>query len=229
MTKSRGILPPRHVWTREELALLANRFPNERTADVAAALGVPHYIVSKKASQLGIEKSAEHLASSASGRILPGQQLSPDTQYNPGHVSHNRGRKGWSPVGTERTRFKKGQVGVTFVPIGSLRVNSLGYLDRKISADKVGALNWEAVHRLVWKEANGPIPPGHMVCFREGKRTTNVEEITVDVLELVTRAEHARRNNMWTRYPHAVAHSIQLIGAVRRRIKKIEERNASQD
>lgn len=228
MTKSRGILPPRHVWTRDELALLANRFPNERTADVAAALGVPHYLVSKKASQLGIEKSAEHLAGEKSGRIRRGQRLSPDTQFHPGGVSHNRGKKGWSPAGSERTRFKKGQIGVTFVPIGTLRVNSLGYLDRKISTNKVGGLNWEAVHRLVWKKANGPIPPGHMVCFREGRRTTILEEITVDVLELVTRAEHARRNNMWARYPHEVAHSIQLIGAIRRRIKKREEANGSQ-
>lgn len=229
MTKSRGILPPRHVWTPDELALLANRFPNEATANVARALGLPHYIVSKKASQLGIEKAAEYLAT-APGRIKPGERRGTETEFQKGGVSHNRGKRGWSPAGSERTRFKKGQVGTTFVPIGSLRVNSLGYLDRKISTDKRGGLNWEAVHRLVWKEAKGPVPKGFVVAFKKGMRTTDVEKITVDVLELISLAENATRNNMWARYPHEVAHSIQLIGAIKRRLRKREEEaHAEQD
>jgi hypothetical protein len=42
----------------------------------------------------------------------------------------------------------------------------------------VGALyrNWVAVHRLVWEQAHGPVPPGHIVVFRPGRHTTDLDE-----------------------------------------------------
>jgi hypothetical protein len=230
MTKSRGILAPRHTWTKQELILLATRFPNEPTKTVAAALGLPHYIVSKKAAQLGIEKSAAHLASAASGRIQRGERRSSETEFRKGGASHNRGKKGWSPAGSEHTRFKRGHKPWNGgVPIGAHRVNSVGYLDRKIRSDLKGALNWRAVHRLVWEEANGCVPEGYVVAFKEGKRTTDPEKITVDALELRTLADNGRRNVMWNRYPKQVAHSIQLLGAIKRRIRKREEADGTQN
>lgn len=43
------------------------------------------------------------------------------------------------------------------------------------------------IHRLVWVEHNGPIPKGHIVIFRDGNR----ENITIDNLMMVSRADHA--------------------------------------
>lgn len=212
------------------LDALRVRFPSETSASIAADLGLKVHIVSAKGRKLGLEKSAEYLASAASGRIQRGQRISTETEFQKGGVSHNRGRKGWSPAGTERTRFKKGNRPWNGpAPIGAHRVNSLGYLDRKISTDKRGGLNWEAVHRLVWKERHGPVPDGFLVAFKKGMRTTELEKITVDVLELVSRVDHGNRNNMWTRYPREVAHAIVLLGAIKRRIRKREESNGSQD
>jgi hypothetical protein len=224
MTKSRGINRPKHRWSEAQIGVLRTRFPNEVTSVVAQDLGVPDYIVSKKAAQLGIRKCGAHLSSAAGGRIQRGERRSAGTEFPKGHVPINRGRKGWSPAGSERTRFKKGHTPWNgAVPIGALRVNSLGYLDRKISNDRRGALNWRAVHRLVWEEQRGPVPKGFLVAFKKGMRTTEVEKITVDALELISLADNGRRNVMWNRYPRPLAESINLLGHIKRRLRKREE------
>jgi hypothetical protein len=51
----------------------------------------------------------------------------------------------------------------------------------------------------------------------------------VDRLELITRAELARRNRMWTRYPKPIAEAAHLLGQVTRRIREREERNGVSD
>lgn len=119
------------------------------------------------------------------------------------------------------TQFKagvrSGKAAQHWVPIGSLRVNSDGYLDRKVREDH-GSRNWVCVHRLVWEEANGPTPAGHAVVFKPGRRTTSIDQITLDALELVTRAELMRRNTIH-RYPRELKQAIRLVGKLRRTIE----------
>jgi hypothetical protein len=62
---------------------------------------------------------------------------------------------------------------------------------RKIREGNNGGLNWESVARLVWKEANGAIPARHMIVFKDGKKITVLEEITIDKLECISREENA--------------------------------------
>jgi hypothetical protein len=50
---------------------------------------------------------------------------------------------------------------------------------------------WRLKHRLLWEEANGPVPPRHNIVFRDG----DVNNITLENLELVTNAELMRRNS----------------------------------
>jgi hypothetical protein len=119
------------------------------------------------------------------------------------------------------TQFKKGQVPHNArYAIGDRRVNGEGYLDRKVSNDRKGGLNWTAEHRLVWVEAKGPIPPGHVVAFKPGRKTTELEKITVDALEIITNQEHLRRHSLHTKYPPAVTQLIQLKGAIRRQLNR---------
>lgn len=46
------------------------------------------------------------------------------------------------------------------------------------------------LHQLIWQEAHGPIPPGHVLTFRDGDRAN----CRLDNLELVTRREIRRRS-----------------------------------
>ncbi|MNT70582.1 hypothetical protein D3C72_2089870 [compost metagenome] len=93
---------------------------------------------------------------------------------------------------------------------------------RKVTDDPnlVPARRWEAVHRLVWEAAHGPIPPGHAVAFLPGRRTTDAALITLDALELVTRGDLARRNHPRTRSPE-LAKLVQLKSAITRQVNRI--------
>jgi hypothetical protein len=151
-----------------------------------------------------------------------------DGRFQPGQVPANKGlrRPGWAPGRMASTQFKKGSMtGAAqrnYVPIGTERLSKDGYLERKVTDDHpVPARRWVGVHRIVWEAAHGPIPAGHAVAFREGKRTSVADEITADRLELVSRVELMRRNSYHNNYPKEVAQLIQLKGALNRKINRI--------
>jgi hypothetical protein len=180
---------------------------------------------------MGLRKAPEYLASDKSGRLFKGGKRGQATQFKRGQTSWNKGIRYVAGGRSAETRFRKGERnGVAarrWVPVGSYRVNGDGYLDRKVTDDGRGPRDWIGVHRLVWMEANGPIPAGHVVVFRPGRRTTELAQITPDALELVTRRELMARNTLH-RYPKPIAQMIQLRGALNRQINR-RARSAEQD
>ncbi|HZP86634.1 MAG TPA: HNH endonuclease [Burkholderiales bacterium] len=229
MTKSRHINTPRYSWTEEATALVVRDYANRPATEIAAQLGVKVHVVYKRAEKLGLKKSAEFYVSQGSGRISALLARGIDHRFKKGWPSARKGQPFPTRGRMGLTQFKKGQVPHNArYQLGDRRINSEGYLDRKISNDRKGALNWTAEHRLVWIESNGPIPPGHVVAFKEGRRTTDLEKITVDALELITNKENLRRRSVHALYPKEVVQLIQLKGAIRRQINK-RERNASHD
>jgi hypothetical protein len=80
--------------------------------------------------------------------------------------------------------------------------------------------DWQSAHRLVWIAANGPIPAGHVVRFKDGRHTTEVEKITIDALECITLAENMRRNSFCNNYPPEMVKLIQTRGHMNRMINK---------
>lgn len=229
MTKSRGILGPRRYWTAPEIALLREIYPDTHSEDAAAWLGCTVQQVYRAAAENGVRKSAEYLASVTSCRITRAHQ-SPKmvaTRFQPGFEPWNKGVKGVTGLheNCRRTQFKKGRPAHesrNYVPIGSYRISKDGYLERKVTDDPriFPARRWTAVHRLVWEAANGPIPKGHIIRFKPDQRTATLELITVDRLECITRAEHARRNHPASRSPE-LAKLVQLKGAITRQVNRI--------
>lgn len=217
------------AWTDPELTLLAEMYPHCSTADVAAWLGRREGTVYMAANSRGIRKSAEYLASVSSGRIRRGRQdpRMVATQFRKCQESWSKGTKGLVGVqeACRATQFKPGrrpEESRNYKPIGSLRVNCDGILERKVTDDRsiVPARRWVAVARLVWEAAHGPIPAGHIVCFRPGLHTTDADLLTVDRLECITRAENARRNHPRTRSPE-LGKLVQLKGAITRVVNRI--------
>jgi hypothetical protein len=232
MTKSRGILSPRRPWTAAEDECMRQFYPQLRGKDMAEVLTRTVSSVFQRARTLGLEKSAEFLASDRSGRIARGKQHAnmKAAQFKPGLVPWNKGRSsletgtGHHP-NSRRTQFRKGAMAGAaqhnYQPIGSLRISADGYLERKVTDDHpVPARRWVAVHRLVWEAERGPIPAGHIVRFREGMKTAVLEEVTADRLECITRGEHANRNHPRNRSPE-LAKLVQLKGAITRQVNRI--------
>lgn len=217
MTKSRGILRPRAVWTEEQLGILEYFYPRYKTEDVACLIGLSVDQVNTRAQRLGYKKTAEFLASSASGR-LDGVRGSA-TRFQKGQAAPAGAGKALAAAGVA-TRFKPGQAPHNTKPIGSHRVSSDGYLQRKISNAKgSNDKRWRSVHELVWIEVNGPVPDKHIVIFKPGLRTTVLEDITIDRVECVSLVENMQRN-MIHNYPPEIVRLTQLRGALVRQINK---------
>lgn len=229
MTKSRHIAPARQFWTAADDAILRARYPDEPAAATGRAMNRSLSAIYGRAALLGLHKSAAFMESDKSGRVQRGKQCATmiASQFKPGIVPANKGlrRPGWAPGRMADTQFKKGCMSGAaqhnYVPIGTERLTKDGYVERKVNDDHpVPARRWVGVHRLVWEAVNGQVPAGHAVTFRPGKRTTDVALITIDIVELVSRAELMRRNSYHTKYPKDIALLIQLKGALNRKINR---------
>jgi hypothetical protein len=218
MTKSRGILPPKVFWTDAEKEIVRQLYPNTKNSEIIKILGRhTEKSVWGIAKKLGVKKSPEYLL--VMGGYLDGHRGS-QKRFEPGHVPWIKGKK--LPGRTSSTSFVKGQRPPNWMPLGAHKINADGHLVRKIREGNNGGLNWEAVNRLVWKEVNGPIPARHIIVFKEGRRTTVLEEITIDKLECISREEHARRNNQWLQNPEMMK-LYQLKGQINRQVNRIKE------
>ena len=220
--RRRPCRPDHRAWTLMEDDIVRATFPYVHNLVLAERLGRSEPAIVNRAAKLGVRKAPEYLAEC-------------NTRFKPGHKPHNAGRQGWQAGGRSvQTQFRKGQMAGqaarNYRPIGSLRINADGYLERKVTdAHPVPARRWVGVHRLVWEAAHGPVPRGHVVRFRAGMFTNVLEEITLDRLELISRAEHARRNHPVSRDTE-YARLVQLKGAITRQVNRIarehKERNA---
>ena len=111
------------------------------------------------------------------------------------------------------------------MPIGSYRVmtekNGRQHLEQKVSEEKGPShKRWTPVTRLVWEVANGPVQAGHIVVFKPGLNTIDAYLITLDRVELITRAQHAQRNHPRNKSPE-LGKLYQLKGAITRQVNRI--------
>ena len=207
-----------------EIALLKLLYPNRDTSEIAEAMGRTTGSIRGKADALGLRKSREWLASTASGRLQKGCAYGVSTRFQKGQQAWNKGLKGINPGG-EAGQFKRGnRSGLalsSYKPIGFERLGKDGYLERKINDDMPLYKRWRAVHLLIWEAANGPIPSGCAVSFRDGNKLN----LALDNLQLVTRAELMKRNS-YHQYGPEISKIIQLRGALALQINK-RERNAA--
>lgn len=110
-----------------------------------------------------------------------------------GHTPPNKGKKGERASGCEKTWFQKGNSPPNKLPIGTVLKKYDGYLWRKIGES---SREWKQEHLLVWEAANGPMPEGCLVGFKDG----NKENVALENLMLLTKAENAQLNNRKLRF-----------------------------
>lgn len=210
----------RVFWTAEDDAVLTYLYPDNRTEDILAFLpGKTKSSLYYRANKLGLKKVPGLIARLAAEAMTNPNHGGRKAQFRKGEATWNKGKhympggrcsEGWFKPGS-----RSGRANELYRPIGSERINKDGYLERKINDGELLQRRWRAVHILEWESVNGPLPKGHAIVFKDG----NKNNITLENLELITRAELMRRNS-YHQYGAEVAKVVQLRGAITRQINK---------
>jgi hypothetical protein len=221
MTAQRKAYPTRRFWTPDESAVLARLYSDTKTAEIADLLGVSVSRIHNKAGLMGLKKSAEFISAEAAERAKNMPASAHLRRFKPGHSAWNKGLKGLD-MGGKTTQFKpgtrQGRAALSWQPVGTERIAKDGYIERKINEDRPFQRRWRGVHLIVWEAANGPVPNGYAVTFKDG----NKQHVTLENLQLTSRADLMRRNSVHN-YGPEIAQLAQLQGAITRQINRKEK------
>lgn len=142
-----------------------------------------------------------------------------DMKFPKGHVSFNKGRKGWYAPGCEKGWFKKGHRPYNWTTINSEALTKDGYIKVKIAEpDK-----WELKHRLVWQKVNGKIPEDSCLIFLNGNR----QDCRIENLMLIKRSILLVLNQEKLIFDDAVATKCGVtIAMIKSRISELKKRKS---
>ncbi|MCW3125246.1 MAG: hypothetical protein JWO03_904 [Bacteroidetes bacterium] len=206
----------RHLWTKDEIKYLRSKYRNTKSEDIATYLGVPVLAIYHKAHKLGLKKSAKFLLAQnkAIGARLANSEAGIASRFPKGHTPENKGKK-WteylSPEMQARSRattFKKGNLPQNTLYDGAIRFRH-DHPDRgkgrKVYFIRLAKGKWLEMNRYTWEQANGPIPKGMLIAYKDG----NSENYALSNLEMITMKENRFRNAPAQRLPDSyVAHII---------------------
>lgn len=161
-----------HKFTDEQINFIRKIAPGRYVSEITEMFN-KHFNLELKVSQI---VSCKHNHKIASGI---------DCRFQKGMIPANKGKKGsMSPEQYKKcaaTMFKKGNIPQNHRPVGSERIDRDGYVLIKVEEPN----KWKPKHRVLWENANGPIPKKHRLIFADGNR----QNITLDNLILVSYAE----------------------------------------
>lgn len=204
------------AWTDKENDVLREMYAEHFAGEIGAFLGRSKSSVYAQARKLGLESSAEKIR--RSGLVNVDHPNKVAHQFGRGHVPANKGKKMPPELYAKcaPTMFKKGRPSLNKKPVGSERVNVDGYIEIKVAEPN----RWRLKNRVVWEQANGPIPPGYNVQFRNGNRL----DCRLENLYLIDRREQfMTQNSIYARYPKELQYVMKLKGALNRQIHRREK------
>lgn len=210
-------------WTDEEVEILVKMYRDSFARDISPLVNKTIYAIYRKAKELGLKSSDEKLQ--RCGRMVNEHPKAIASRFQKGH-SYGKGRKMTEGqyAKCKATMFKKGQIPPNLRAVGSERVNVDGYIEVKVQ----GSRKWKLKHRVVWENANGPIPKGYNVQFKD----KNKQNTDLDNLYLISRSEQMKKeNSIHARYPEELRAVIAKKVAIKRYItmqnKKKNEQSKS--
>lgn len=216
MTKSRGIIKKRKVWTADETALLLALYASTYTPTLAKLFNCSLHVIYRAARNAGVKKSAWYAASPMAQRLRHGGNTGKAYQFPKGHIPANKGVKGYCHPSSVATLFKPGQRPRNHKPVGTIRICSKqGYLLIKMAE---GKFQWKPLHRIIWDRMHGAMPAGHISTFVD----RNKLNISITNLTTITQRDNAIRNSVH-RYGAEIADLYQIKGRITRQINKREK------
>lgn len=203
------------IWTKTEDEFLFANYANKSSAEIAKVVGHSENAVYNRAFLFHLKKSEKYRTETNKRLAAKLAEKGKAHRFPKGQTPFNKGQKMPEQVyaKVERTMFRKGHIPANHRQVGSERINVDGYTEIKVADPNKFVLK----HRLIWEQANGPIPKGYNVQFKDGNR----QNITLDNLYLISRSSQMKHENSYhARYPEEVRKSIQLMGALQRQINK---------
>lgn len=198
-------------WTKEEDAILYEKFSDTPTNDLLKVLDRTFFSISSRASILGIKKSDALLESNAITRNAMFKNVSAG-RFKKGHKTFNKGVK-MSPELKEKiehTFFKKGHIPHNTKYDGHEKLTNEGYIMIRVRQGK-----YELKHRVLWEQKHGKIPEGYILTFRDG----NKQNLDLDNLELITVKENMIRNS-FQRFPEELKDTINLLKKIKKKVNE---------
>lgn len=212
----------KRLWRPEEIETLKDLYHNHTGQEIATLLDRNISSVYSKARALGLKTDPEFIRER--GRINANHPNARASQFQTGHIPPNKGKK-MSAEQYEKskgTMFKKGQSPKNTMKIGTEIVRGDGYLWRKIDQPN----KWKQVHRILWEEAHGPIPPGFNVQFKN----KNSLDVRLENLYLISKADQLKNeNSLVARYPEDLQKVIRLRGSIKRQITMYNKKQNEQE
>jgi hypothetical protein len=206
-------LGARLPWSSYEDKVLHEGYAKGRSAEIAKITGRSLSAVYQRAARRGLKVDEDVISSYARDKLVKHGKA---TAFKPGNKPHNAGIKGWDAGGrSSKTRFTKGNRPPQWKPVGSLSRDRDGYTMIKVSDAGKRRERWRLVHVFIWETENGPVPSGHVVAFRDG----NKDNLDIDNLEVVTKAEMMNRNSLH-RLPEDLKTMIRACTSLRRAISR---------
>ena len=166
-----------HFYTPDQIDFLKRNVKGRGNGELTELFNA-HFGTNLKVSQLRACKNNRGLKSGLDGR------------FKQGHIPVNKGTQGLYNVGGNRTSFKPGQPALNYKPVGYERIDRDGYTLVKVQDDGPWHKRWRHKHKVIWEEANGPIPSGHALLFAD----QNKQNISLSNLILISKKQLSTLN-----------------------------------
>jgi len=160
-------------WTEEQDRFLADNCAAMTAPHLGRAIGRSESAVTNRLHKLGLHTTSPKFAK--------------------GHIPWNRGAKGLQ-IGGRATQFRKGSKPHNTLHDGAVTIRRPGNRDnpktRPYLYVRLSQGKWTPYHTQVWTAAHGPVPPKHIVVFRNG----DTLDCRIENLELISLADNLERN-----------------------------------
>jgi hypothetical protein len=165
--------------------------------------------LSKIAEHLGRRKSTvmQHIKQMGL-ELTPEQRAKAKNTFPKGHKPHNAGTKG--VMKSNCTSFKPGQLPHNTKEDGAISIRHKRGDNHAYKFIRVAKAKWKLLHRVIWEQAHGAIPAGHIVTFMDCD-TMNCE---LDNLELITMAQNVVRNQNRLKASESLKHRWKVKKAI---------------
>ena len=227
MTPNSIIMPrTRKIWTEDECKVMREMFPCNYTAVVCEALNRSYSSITQQARVMGLKKSDEFRETELSRQAKRLNEKGLAHRFKKGTPAHNKGKKIIEYMPAEsikrcaETQFKKGMQPHNVMSDWqeSIKTDSKGRQYKTIKLPGAKTLTFK--HVWVWEQANGKVPKGFNIVFKD-KNTMNCE---IENLECISNAELMLRNTI-QRYPRELKHVIRLTAKLNKIINHAEKQN----